>query len=189
VKQQINTDVSDRISVCNSQIVAEKQEYHSKFMKVYEEIDKLKERLSVNLTGNKTINNNNDNNDCPIITLASRSNQEGTVPVSTSNQASDQRSMNVSRACENVCKCGNTVQSEVNSVKVSDNHVNVNPGLLAGCSSLNELTLPIYSNHTTQVIGNFLKDLDLYFELKGVAESLKLPLAARAVQDPFTRLG
>ena len=74
-------------------------------------------------------------------------------------------------------------------MKVSDNHVNVNPGLLAGCSSLNELTLPIYSNHTTQVIGNFLKDLDLYFELKGVAESLKLPLAARAVQDPFTRLG
>jgi len=30
-KQQINTDVSDKISVCNSQIVAEKQEYHSKF--------------------------------------------------------------------------------------------------------------------------------------------------------------
>jgi hypothetical protein len=92
-------DVSDRIAVCNSQIVAEKQEYHSKFMKVYQEIDKLNERLSVNLTGNKTINNNEDNNDCPIITLASDSNQEGTVPVvSTSNQASDQRSMNVSVA-------------------------------------------------------------------------------------------
>jgi len=72
-------------------------------------------------------------------------------------------------------------------VKVSDNHVNVNPGLLAGCSSLNELTLPIYSDHTNQVIGNFLKDLDLYFDLKGVSESLKLPLTARAVQDPFTK--
>jgi hypothetical protein len=44
--------------------------------------------------------------------------------------------------------------------------VNVNPGLLAGYSSLNELTIPIYSDHTTQVIGNFLKDLDLYFDLK-----------------------
>jgi hypothetical protein len=75
----------------------------------------------------------------------------------------------------------------VNSVKVSESHVNVNPGLLAGCSSLNELTLPIYSDHTTQVIGNFLKDLDLYFDLKGVAENLKLQLAARAVQDPFTK--
>jgi len=35
-------------------------------------------------------------------------------------------------------KCGNTVQGEVKSVKVSDNHVNVNPGLLAGCTSLTE---------------------------------------------------
>ena len=75
----------------------------------------------------------------------------------------------------------------MNSVKVSDNHVNVNPGLLAGCSSLNELTLQIYSDRTTQVTGNFLKDLDLYFDLKGVSESSKLPLAARAVQDPFTK--
>ena len=45
--------------------------------------------------------------------------------------------------------CGNTVQGEVNTLKVHDNHVDVNPGLLAGCSSLNELNLPIYSDHTT----------------------------------------
>jgi hypothetical protein len=44
--------------------------------------------------------------------------------------------MNVSTVSENVCKCGKTVQGEVNSVKVADNHVNVNPGLLAGYSSL-----------------------------------------------------
>jgi hypothetical protein len=109
VKQQINTDVSDKISVCNSQIVAEKQEYHSKFLRVNQEINKLKERLSVNLTGDKPINNCNDNDGCPIITLANDGNQLGTVSVvNTSNQASDQRSMTVSRACENVCKCGNT---------------------------------------------------------------------------------
>jgi hypothetical protein len=171
--------------VCNSQILAEKQECQAKFLKVNQEIDKLKERLSVNMTGDKTINNHN--NDCPVIALFN-GNQEGTVSaVSTSNQASDRRSMNVSRACQNVCKCSNTVQGEVSSVKVSDNHVNVNPGLLAGCSSLNELTLPIYSDHRAQVIGNFLKDLELYFDLKGVSESLKLPLATRAVQDPFTK--
>jgi len=75
----------------------------------------------------------------------------------------------------------------VNGVKLSDNYVNVNPGLLAGCSSLNELVFAIYSDHTTQVIGNFLKGLDLYFDLKGVPESFKLPLATRAVQDPFTK--
>ena len=155
-------------------------------MKVNQGIDKLKESLSVNLTNNKTINNRNK--DRPLITLTNGSNQGGTESVvSTNNQASDQRSTNVCRACENVCKCDNTVQGEVNTAKVYDNHVNVNPGLLASCSSLNELTLPIYSDHTTQVIGNFLKDLDLYFDLKGVAENLKLPLAARAVQGPFTK--
>jgi hypothetical protein len=98
VKQQINTDVSDQISVCNSQIVAEKQEYHSKFLKVNQEINKLKEWLSVNVTGDKTINNCSDNNDCPVITLVNGSNQEGTVSVvNTNNQASDQRIMNVSK--------------------------------------------------------------------------------------------
>ena len=74
----------------------------------------------------------------------------------------------------------------MNGVKVSDNRVNVNPGFLVGCNSLNELTFHIYSDHTTQVTGNFLKDLDFYFDLKGVSESLKLPLAARAVRYPFT---
>ena len=61
--------------MCNSQIVAEKQEYHSKFLKVNQEIDDLKERLSVNLTGDKT-NNNNGNNYGPITTLANESKQE-----------------------------------------------------------------------------------------------------------------
>jgi len=88
--------------VCNNQIVAEKQEYRSKFLKVNQEIDKLKERLSLNLTVNKTINNSN--NGCPIITLTNGSNQGGTESVvSTNNQASDQRNTNVCRACENGC--------------------------------------------------------------------------------------
>jgi len=172
MKEQITKNVSDKISVCNNQIVAEKQEYHSKFLKVNQDIDKLKESLSVNLASNKTINNSNDA--CPIITLTNGSNQGGTESVvSTNNQASDQRSTNVCRAFENVFKCGNTVQGEVNTVKLYDNHVNVNSGLLAGCSLLNKLTLPIYSDHTTQVTGNFLKDLDLYFDLKGEAENLE----------------
>ena len=104
VKQQITTSVSDKVSACNSQIVAEKQEYQTKLLKVNQEIDKLTERLSVNLTCDKTINNsNNNNNGCAIITLSNGSNQEETVSVvSTSNQASDQRSVSV-KACENVC--------------------------------------------------------------------------------------
>jgi len=98
MKQHINTDVSDNIAVCDNQIFAEKQEYHSMFLKVNKETDKLKERLFVNLTG---INNSNDH--YPIIKLANGSNQGGTESVvSTNNQVSDQRITNVCRACENV---------------------------------------------------------------------------------------
>jgi hypothetical protein len=85
-------------------------------LKVNQDIDKMKESLFVNLTGNKTINNSND--DYPIITLSNGSNQVGTESVvSNNNQTSDQRSTNVCRACEYVCKCGNTVQGEVNTVR------------------------------------------------------------------------
>jgi hypothetical protein len=48
----------------------------------------------------KKINNQNTNN-CPVIPLVN-GNQEGKYVVSNSNQASDQRSMNVSTAHENV---------------------------------------------------------------------------------------
>ena len=67
-------------------------------MKVNEDTDKLKERLSVNLTGYKAIINNNNNN-CPVITLLN-DNQEGTVTVvSTGNQ---QMIREVQRLVENL---------------------------------------------------------------------------------------
>lgn len=183
-REQHDADMSAKISVCNSQILAEKQDSQASFLKVNQEIDKLKERLAVNMTGDETINATN--NDSTVTSIVSR-NQEGTVPVVSNNdQISDHTSRN-SKACENVCKCNNTVLNEVNGVKVADSPIHVNRELMANCSSLNELTLPIYSDHTAQVIGNFLKDLEIYFDLKGVPENLKLPLAARAVQDPFTK--
>ena len=103
VKQQITTDISVKISACNSQIVTDRPEYQRKFFKVSQEMKKLKEGISVNLKVDKTINNSNNNNGCAIFTLANVCNQEETVSVvSTSNQASYQRSVSYSRACENV---------------------------------------------------------------------------------------
>jgi len=96
-------DVSDKISALNSQIVAEKQEYETNSLKVNQEIEKLKDGLSANLTGDKIINSNNSNYGCAIIILCNGTNQEDTVSVvSTSNQAIYQRSVSGSRACENV---------------------------------------------------------------------------------------
>jgi hypothetical protein len=47
------------------------------------------------------------------------------------------------------------------------------------------LNVAIHSDSLTQIVGDFLKDLDIYFDLKAATEKLKLPFAARAIQDPF----
>jgi hypothetical protein len=148
------------------------------------EIDKLREKLTMHTTGVMT--NNNQDNDGPMLSVV-QGDLPGAISVSDENQASGQGNIQANRACENGCKCNNTVQDKLNSVRLSDNQVNVHHGFLASCSSLSKLTLPIYKDQTTQVIGNFLKDLELYFELKGVSENLKLPLAAKAIRDPFTK--
>jgi hypothetical protein len=142
----------------------------------------LKEKVAVSQSGDKTINNHSDN--CPVLAL-NNSGQDRAVTIdSVSGRKGDQRNVDLNRMTESVCRCSNNGSDEVNNVRVSDH---VNHGLLANCSSLNELTLPSYSNSSVQIVGNFLKDLDLYFDLKGVPDNLKLPLAARAVQDPFTK--
>jgi hypothetical protein len=107
--------------------------------------------------------------------------------INNENQAHSQSDIQANRNCENGCKCNSMVQDELNSIRLSDNQNIVHHGSLANCSPLSELTLPIFNDHATQVVGNFLKDLDLYFELKGVSENLKLPLASKAICDPFTK--
>ena len=103
VKQQITMDVSVKIFACNCQIVTEKQEYRRKSLKVRQEINKLKESISVNLKVDKTINISNNSNGYALFTLANGCNQEETVSVvSSSNQASYQKSVSGRRACENI---------------------------------------------------------------------------------------
>ena len=103
------------------------------------------------------------------------------------NSNNDQASVNGINACQNTCSCSESVNNVMSEVRGCHNNVNANSTMLANCSSLNELTLPTYSDSSTQIIGNFLKDLDIYFDLKSVPERLKLPLAARAIHDPFAK--
>jgi hypothetical protein len=49
------------------------------------------------------------------------------------------------------------------------------------------LTLPTHSWSLTQTVSDFLQDLDIYFDQKAATSKLKLPLAARATQDPFAK--
>jgi hypothetical protein len=49
------------------------------------------------------------------------------------------------------------------------------------------LNVAIHSESLAQTVGDFLKDLDIYFDLKAANEKVKLPLAARAIQDPLAK--
>ena len=50
------------------------------------------------------------------------------------------------------------------------------------------LNVAIHSESLTQIVGDFLKDLDIYFDLKVAPEKkLKLPFAGRAIQDPLAK--
>jgi hypothetical protein len=53
--------------------------------------------------------------------------------------------------------------------------------------SLSEPNLPAFVNSNKQSVVTFLRDLDMYFELKKVPENLKLPLVLRAIKDPFAQ--
>ena len=57
----------------------------------------------------------------------------------------------------------------------------------SNCDTLNELSLPGIVNNNKQSVVTFLRDLDMYFELKEAPESLKLPLVLRAIKDPFAQ--
>jgi len=52
---------------------------------------------------------------------------------------------------------------------------------------LNDLVLPKFTDRKAQNVVHFFSDLDSYFNLKCVPESLKLPLAMKAITDGYTR--
>jgi hypothetical protein len=52
---------------------------------------------------------------------------------------------------------------------------------------INELTLPNFHDSSKQIILHFQRDLDEYYGIKNVPESLKLPLAMQAVTDPIAK--
>jgi hypothetical protein len=52
---------------------------------------------------------------------------------------------------------------------------------------LSELSLPVFVNCSKQSVVTFLRDLDMYFELKYVPKNLNLPLLLRAIKDPFAQ--
>jgi hypothetical protein len=65
--------------------------------------------------------------------------------------------------------------------------VNVPPEVFASNLHLNELTLPQFHDSSTQIVLHFLRDLNEYYQIKNSPESLKLPLAMRAISAPIAK--
>jgi len=65
--------------------------------------------------------------------------------------------------------------------------VNVTSDVFANNSLINELTLPKFYDSSNQTLLHFLRDLDEYYRIKNIPESLKLPPAMRAVTDPIAK--
>jgi len=83
--------------------------------------------------------------------------------------------------------CGNTKsQPNVNS-NLGPAIVNVTSDVFANNFRINELTLPRFHDSSKQILLHFLRDLDEYYRIKNVPESLKLSLAMRAITDPIAK--
>ena len=79
--------------------------------------------------------------------------------------------------------------SMVDQTIPSGNPTNVNAtfGMLNRGVELQELTLPTFSDSSKQAPLHFIRDLDLYFKLRQTPETLKIPLAFRAIQEPVAK--
>ena len=85
----------------------------------------------------------------------------------------------------NESTCSNVANVEIphvnSSTVVSASEMPINR------DSLSELSLPAFVNCDKQSVVTFIRDLDVYFELKRVPENLKLSLVLRAIKDPVAQ--
>jgi hypothetical protein len=84
--------------------------------------------------------------------------------------------------------CGNAKSQPSVSSNSEQAIVNVTSDVIARNSPINELTLPKFYDSSKQILLHFLRDLDEYYRIKNIPESLNLPLAVRAATDPIAKI-
>jgi len=83
-------------------------------------------------------------------------------------------SVNGINAC-NLSTCSGSADVPNTSINPCINKVNAGSGLYANNTDLSELTLPTFTDSTSQVL-HFIRDLDQYFSLKRTPEDLNYDL-------------
>jgi hypothetical protein len=168
--------VSDNLIECRNQILAEKESSLLKFQKENQEIEILKARLasrqaSENLSAAK---GNTDQNQVANVSSASQSNITPSGILSEVN------------VIHNVSTCTDVANVKLSHVK-NTAVVNATSEMPINRDSLSEISLPSFVDYNKQSVVTFMRDLDMYFEIKQVPENLKLPLVLRAIKDPFAQ--
>ena len=95
-------------------------------------------------------------------------------------------SVSVENIIHSVSTCGDVANVELSQVS-NTAVVNATSEMPINRDSLGELSLPSFVDGNKQSVVTFMRDLDMYFEIKQVPENLKLPLVLRAIKDPFAQ--
>jgi hypothetical protein len=167
---------------CNNQWIAEKEAHQATNVKMQREIDNLKEILARKETSVLLDNNKQSDNESMMTVWSSDQ-----VALSQVSKETSQGEMPINKISEHVSKCNITVQDDVNNIRLSDSSNTVNHGSMAIGNPLHEQTLACFDGHAIEVVGMVFRELDWYFDLEGVPETLKLPLVSKAIQDPLTK--
>ena len=147
-----------------------------KFQKVNQETEILKARFasrqaSENLSAAK---GSTEQNQVANVSSVSQSN------ITPSESVSE---VNVIRSVSTYTDVANVELSRVDNIAV----VNATSEMPINRDSLSEQSQTSFVDCNKQSVVTFMRDLDMYFEIKQVPENLKLPLVLRAIKDPFAQ--
>jgi hypothetical protein len=179
--------VSDKIAECSNQILAEKENTLLKFQKVNHEIEILKAGLASKQTS-ETLSVKSVNMKQNHVAKIAKPSQGTITPTASvgSNNVTDQGSVSEVICCNNVSTYDDVTYAELSHVN-NTAVLNTTSDMPINQDSLRELSLPSFLDSNKQSVVTFLRDLDMYFEIKKVPENLKLPLVLRAIKEPFAQ--
>jgi hypothetical protein len=165
--------VADSVEDYRNQITAENERYASKFQKFEQEIQAMKGTIAARLASES-------------ISFATRNtelNQVTSVKVASQNSINSPGEVSGVNLSHNMSNCSDVANSDLSLVS-NATVVNTNSEMPLSRDLLHELTLLLFVDCNKQSVVAFLRDLDKFFEIKRVPESLKLPLVWHVIKEP-----
>jgi len=175
-------EVRTSIQECESQIQSVKHANESEIMR----INKAIRSLEAKITAGVAYNSRSAIQQTAVVRTTAVGQTESTV--GTVGSKSSVNGVNGEKACNmSICSDGANVPNT--SVYSGNNNVSAGSGLYVNNTDLSELTLPTFTDVTSQVYLHFNRDLDQQFSWKRTPDEPRLDLVFRAVKEPFANNG